>query len=96
MQEKYGKDGLQVIGIAVAFELQHIQKRQDIRDYVERTEFNYPIGIDENFTETFHAYKASGTPYAAIIDQAGNLKYLDFYNPVKVENVIRKLLLKDD
>lgn len=92
MQEKYGKDGLQVIGIAVAFELQHIQKRQDIRDFVERTDFNYPVGIDKYFTKTFRAYKAHGTPYAAIIDQDGNLKYLDFYSPVKVENVIRKLL----
>ena len=96
MQEKYGKDGLQVIGIAVAFELQHIQKRQDIRDFVERTDFNYPVGIDKDFTKTFRAYKARGTPYAAIIDQAGNLKYLDFYNPIKVESIIRKLLFKDD
>ena len=96
MQKKYGDDGLQVIGIAVAFELQHIQKRKDIRDFVKRTEFNYPVGIDKNFTETFRAYKARGTPYAAIIDQAGNLKYLDFYNPVNIENVIRKLLLKED
>ncbi len=94
MQEKYGKDGLQVIGIAVAFELQHIQKRQDIRNFVERTEFNYPVGIDKNFTKTFRAYKARGTPYTAIIDQAGNLKYLDFYNPSEVESIIRKLLFK--
>ena len=95
MQEKYGKNGLQVIGIAVAFELQHIQKRKDIREFIERTEFNYPVGIDKNFTKTFRAYKARGTPYAAIIDQAGNLKYLDFYNPIEVESIIRKLLLKD-
>ncbi len=96
MQEKYGKDGLQVIGIAVAFELQHIQKREDIRDFVERTEFNYPVGIDKNFTKTFRAYKARGTPYAAIIDQADNLKYLDFYNPIKVESIICKLVFKND
>jgi thiol-disulfide isomerase/thioredoxin len=96
MQEKYGKDDLQVIGIAVAFELQHIQKREDIRDFVKRTEFNYPVGIDKDFTKTFRVYKARGTPYAAIIDQFGNLKYLDFYNPIKIENIIQKLLFKDD
>ena len=65
-----------------------------MRDFVERAEFNYPVGIDKDFTKTFRAYKARGTPYAAIIDQAGNLKYLDFYNPVNIENAIQKLLFK--
>lgn len=92
MQEKYGSRGLQVVGVAVAFELEHLQTPRDIRDYVRRSEFNYPVGIDQDLTRTFRAYGSRGTPYVALIDKAGYLRYRDFYNPPVIERALQVLL----
>jgi thiol-disulfide isomerase/thioredoxin len=92
MQEKYGDQGFQVVGLAVAFELQHMQTKRHIRDFVERTQFNYPVAVDKDFISTFRAYGAQGTPYVALIDRSGGLRYLGFYNPAEVERVVRTLL----
>ena len=92
MQEKYADQGLQVVGLAVAFELQQVQTKQHIRDFVERTQFNYPVAIDKDFISTFRAYGARGTPYVALIDRSGGLRYLGFYDPTKVERRVQTLL----
>lgn len=92
MQEKYGDRGLQVVGLAVAFELRRVQTKRHIRDFVKRTEFNYPVAIDADFISTFRAYGARGTPYVALIDRAGGLRHLDFYEPATVERKIEQLL----
>lgn len=96
MQKKYGDQGLQVLGIAVAFEVQSIQTKPDIREYVKRTEFNYPVAIDADFTTTFRAYGARGTPWVALIDRSGRLRHVDFYEPATVARKIELLLQEKD
>ncbi len=92
MQRRYGSQGLQVLGIAVAFELQRLQTPSKIRAYVKDNEFNYPVAIDRGLTDTFVAYHARGTPYVALIDRAGNIRALDFYRPDAVEEAVKTLL----
>ncbi len=92
MQRRYGSQGLQVLGIAVAFELERLQTPSKIRTYVRGNEFNYPVAIDRGMTETFAAYRAKGTPYMALIDRAGNIRALDYYSPDAVEEAVKALL----
>jgi thiol-disulfide isomerase/thioredoxin len=95
MQKKYGPQGLQVLGIAVAFEQQHVQTKRHIRDYVKETKFTFPVAIDKDFTATFSAYGARGTPYVAILDRRGRVRHLGFYNPIEVERLLRAVLAEE-
>lgn len=92
LQERYGREGLQVVGLAVAFELQGSQTPEKIRAFVKRNRFNYPVAIDRNLTATFESYGARGTPYVALLDRKGRLRHLDFYRPEAVEGIVQDLL----
>lgn len=92
MQQRYGPEGLQVIGLAVAFELQSSQTPDKIRAYVRNNRFNFPVAIDRNLTATFESYGARGTPYVALLDRQGRLRHVDFYRPEAVEGIVQDLL----
>ncbi len=92
MQRRYSNRGFQVLGIAVAFELFSHQSPDHIRRYVDREAFPYPVAIDRGLIESFRRYRARGTPFAAVIDRKGRLRYLDFFRPGLVEALIQELL----
>ncbi|MBI1925040.1 tetratricopeptide repeat protein [Candidatus Poribacteria bacterium] len=92
LQKKYADKGFELISLAVAFELQHIQQPKDMREYVEKGDFPYRVAIDKDLTRTFETYHAGGTPYTILMDRKGNVRYLDFFRLDKVEDRIQKLL----
>ena len=92
MQKRYGDQGFQVLGLAVAFEYFSVQTPEHIRHYVEREAFPYPVAIDQGLIESFRKYRARGTPYAALIDREGRIRYLDFFRPNRVEALVQELL----
>ncbi|MBI2944912.1 MAG: TlpA family protein disulfide reductase [Candidatus Wallbacteria bacterium] len=96
MQQRYGREGLQVIGLAVAFEHQASQTPDRIQAYVKRNQFNFPVAIDRKLTATFESYGARGTPYVALLDRQGRLRHLDFYRPEVVEGIVEDLLKESE
>ncbi|MCZ6680941.1 MAG: TlpA disulfide reductase family protein [Candidatus Poribacteria bacterium] len=92
LQKKYADQGFELISLAVAFELQHVQQPKDILDYVENGDFPYRVAIDKDLTRTFEKYQSGGTPYTILIDRQGNVRYLDFFRLEVVEDRIQKLL----
>ena len=92
LKKKYEKDGFELISLAVAFELQHIQQPKDIKAYVKKGDFPYRVAIDKDLTRTFEKYQSGGTPYTILIDRQGNVRYLDFFRLEVVEDRIQKLL----
>ena len=95
MQKEYRESGLEVVGLAVAFEFHDVQTPEQIRRYVERMKYPYPVAIDRDLISTFRRYGARGTPFAVLIDRTGRIRYLDFFRTDRVESMIRKLLAED-
>lgn len=89
LQRRLGPRGLQVVGVAVAFEAQAAAR---IRRYVKKAGLNFPVAIDRNLIATFAAYGARGTPYVALIDRDGQLRHLEFFRPGAVEGIAEDLL----
>lgn len=90
--KRYRERGLEVIGVAVAFELLEQQTPEKIRRYVKENDFPYPVAIDRGLRTTFDRYEARGTPFVALIDRGGRVRHLDFYRPKRVEAQVRQLL----
>ncbi len=95
MQKQYEEDGLEVLGLAVAFELHSAQTPEKIRRYVDRKASPYPVALDKGLIETFRLYGARGTPYTVLIDRQGRIRYLDFFRLATVESTVRELLRED-
>ena len=95
MMNRYQDQGLQVLGLAVAFEHQSVQAPEDIRRFVNDKAYPYPVAIDHQLTDTFRRYRAGGTPYAVLIDRAGRVRYLDFFRQDLLEPLIQQLLKED-
>lgn len=95
MQKRYKDDGLEVLGLAVAFELHGAQTPEKIRRYVDQKAYPYPVALDKGLIETFRRYGARGTPYTVLIDRQGRIRYLDFFRLETVESTIRQLLNED-
>ena len=57
--------------------------------------FPYPVAIDEGLIETFRRYRARGTPYTALIDRTGRIRYLDFFRLDRVEPLLQQLLAEE-
>ncbi len=84
--------GLRVIGIASAHENQEYQRPARIEDSTKQFQFGYSVAIDADLTQTFRAYRAGGTPYTALIDRKGRLRWLGFFDRGPIEKKIRQLL----
>lgn len=95
MQKQYKDKGFEVLGLAVAFELHYAQTPEKIRRYVNEKAYPYPVALDKGLIETFRRYGARGTPYTALIDRQGRIRYLDFFRVETVESTLRRLLDED-
>jgi len=93
LQRRYGPQGLQVVGVASAFELREHQSPSAIRRYVERTgDFNYPVALDEDRIQTFRRYRSGGTPWAVLVDRGGRIRLQGFFDPQRIERGVQVLL----
>ncbi|MCW8923100.1 MAG: TlpA family protein disulfide reductase [Gammaproteobacteria bacterium] len=92
LQEKYGEQGFQVIGIAV-------DNEEDVRDYMNETEINYPIvAAESEGVELSSRYgnKIGGLPYTVIINRKGEIsdKIMGELSKIKAEKILEKLNIK--
>ena len=93
LQKRYGARGLQVVGVASAFELREHQSPRAIRRYVQGLgDFNYPVSLDEDRIQTFRRYRAGGTPWAVLVDRSGRIRLQGFFDPRRIEHGIQVLL----
>jgi thiol-disulfide isomerase/thioredoxin len=92
LAKDYRDSGLEVVGLAVAFELQDSQQPEAIRKYVSDKEFPYPVAIDRDLTTTFEEYDAGGTPWTVLIDRQGTVRYASVFNQGQVERLVKQLL----
>ncbi len=96
LQEKYGAKGLQVIGVASAFEARDRQTPEDIRKYVEEHMTpGFPVAIDRDRIVSFQTYGAQGTPWAVLIDRKGRVRVADFFRPEVFDRLVRLLVEED-
>jgi peroxiredoxin len=92
LHQRYQGKGLEVIGVAVAFERLSTQTPAKIRKYVNDEAFPYPVAVDKDLIKSFRRYRAEGSPYSALIDRNGEIRYLDFFDAVRIEPLIGELL----
>lgn len=92
LQAKYKDEGLEVIGVATAFENLDMQQKEDVRSYVAQNEFTWPVAVDENMKETFSRYAAMGSPWTVLIDRDGTVRHADFFDESEIEAAIKKLI----
>ncbi len=92
LHEEYKDQGLEVIGVAVAFENEDHQKAEAIKAYVEKTGYAWPVAIDEGMTETFTRYQAMGSPWTVLIDRSGKVRHASFYRDEEVSRRVADLL----
>lgn len=92
LQAKYADKGLEVIGIATAFENLESQQKDAIKSYVAQNDFKWPVGVDVDLSETFTRYAAMGSPWTVLIDREGKIRHADFFDPAEVEAEIKKLI----
>jgi len=92
LQEQYGDQGFQVIGIAV-------DNEEDVRDYINEVKINYPIIASE--TESIelasrYGNKIGGLPYTIIINRKGEIsdKIMGELSRIKAEKILEKLSIK--
>lgn len=102
LQARYQEQGLQVLGLAVAFQDLENQTPEKIRGYVEDHPFPYPIGLDEaleaprgelpELRTTFDIYGADASPYVFVIDRKGRLRGGGVYQSDEVEGFLQEIL----
>lgn len=89
LQESYGRQGLQVIGIA-------LDNNEAVQSYVKESGVNYPILLgDEAIKVSEQLGNDMGIlPYTVIVDQLGNVAYIRYGEVERdtLENEIKKLL----
>ncbi|MEE8482758.1 MAG: TlpA disulfide reductase family protein [Acidiferrobacterales bacterium] len=69
MQDKYGKQGLQIIGVA-------IDKKQDVETYADFNLINYPILVGQEEVMTImkqYGNRLGTLPYTVVIDSQGRV-----------------------
>lgn len=84
LMEKYGKDGLVIIGVCATRGSNEMEKT------AESQGIKYPIAADIK-DQTVGAYKVNGFPDYYLIDRAGNLRLADCKNG-SVEDAVKALL----
>jgi len=95
MMDRYKDQGLEVLGLAVAFEHQSAQTSEHIRRFVDKKAYPYPVAIDKQLTQTFRRYGAAGSPFTVLIDRAGRIRYLDFFRQGQIEPLVKQLLSEE-
>jgi len=69
LQEKYGKDGLAIVGISLDSEAP-----EEVKQFVAQHHLNYPVVLgDEAVTAAFGGVEAIPTTF--IVDRQGNIRY---------------------
>ena len=92
LQEQYGDQGFQVIGIAV-------DNEEDVRDYIDKVKINYPvIAAETEAIELSSRYgnKIGGLPYSVIINRKSEIsdKIMGELSKIKAEKILEKLDIK--
>lgn len=87
--------GLQVIGLAVAFEAHDQQTPAAIRAHVAEGDFPFRVALDKDLLQTFRAYGGAGTPYGALVDRKGVLRWVGFLQPKALRRRVKELLAED-
>ena len=89
LQESYGKQGLQIIGIA-------LDGKEAVNDYVNESGINYPILLGDNAIDVSEMLgnDMGILPYTVIVDQVGDITYLRYGEVERstLESEIKKLL----
>jgi len=84
LMEKYGKDGLVIIGVC------HPRGVEKMQQTVKDKGIKYPVAADAS-GKTIEAYRVDGYPDYYLIDRAGKLRIADCKNG-NVEDAIKALL----
>jgi len=92
MRAENADKGLEVLGIAVAFEEASAQPAEAIGEYVEMMDFQYPVAIDKDKVTTFEKYAAQGAPWVALIGRDGTVQFSGFFDAARVEERVKTLL----
>ena len=92
LQEKYGEQGFQVIGIAV-------DNEEDVREYMDEVKINYPIIISEfEAIELSQRYgnRIGALPYSVIINRENVVsdKITGELSKIKAEEILERLNVK--
>ena len=92
LQEKYGEQGFQVIGIAV-------DNEEAVREYMSEVKINYPIMIAEfEALELASRYgnRIGALPYSVIINRESEIsdKITGELSKIKAEKLLKKLSIK--
>ena len=92
LQQQYGEQGLQVIGIAV-------DNEEAVREYMNEVKINYPIIVSElEATELSSRYgnHIGALPYSVIINRKGEIsdKIMGELSMIKAEKILEKLNIK--
>jgi len=90
LQAKYGKDGVQFIGIA-------LDAPENVQRFLTAKPTNYPIYLGENGGSQLSAAlgnKASALPYTLVIDRRGAAagSRVGMFDEASLENLLRPLL----
>jgi peroxiredoxin len=102
LQARFSSQGLQVLGIAVAFQDLENQTAEKIRAYMKKHPAPYPVGIDEaleapdgelpELRTSFDIYGADASPYVVVIDRQGRIRGSGVYETEEVESFLREVL----
>lgn len=84
LQQKYGEEGLVVIGVC------HSKNAATMPVIADKYGIEFPIAAD-TAGATFKAYRVNGTPDYFLIDREGNIRFADVAN-LHVEDAVRFLL----
>lgn len=90
MQEKFGKRGLQIVGVA-------IDKKQAVENYPDFAFMNYPVLIGQNEVMTImkqYGNRIGSLPYSVVIDPQGRIlgRKVGAYKRVELEALLGGLL----
>ena len=89
MQEKYGPQGLQVVGISMD------DDAKPVREFNQRYKMNYPVAVgDDKLAESFGG--VLGLPVNFVIDRDGRIvgKYVGATDTAVIDKAITDLLAK--
>lgn len=92
LQEQYGDQGFQIIGIAV-------DNEEAVRDYMSEVKINYPIMVAEFEAiglSSRYGNRMGALPYSVIINRKGEIsdKITGELSKIKAEKILEKLNIK--
>lgn len=86
LYEKYKSKGLSIIGVAMDYNAQNVDK------FLEKSDVNYPIYLGNE--DIAYIYKVKAVPTMHIYDKSGNLvkKHAGFINECELAQIIESVL----